>query len=671
MTRRARCLAVGTCRSRSAASSAARGRAGGAGHRASPRPSERSSRSSGPGRTSGRSSTPGCATSSAAELEERLAPLVELLPDEEDLWLGKRPLANVHGCEGLYLASEAEDVRLDARRRRWARSPTRPSSCRSTGGARPVPGELVDEAIARLIDGSNNLAEFLGGLREAERAELRSGAVERTTMFLECFPPLEARWRPVTESRLRVDLCDGRVVLSGKVDLTVGRAEGLRAGKVLLDLKTGGFSPSHRDDLRFYALMEALRIGVPPRLVASYYLDGARPPRRARHRGVLRSALERVVQGAEAIVELLYLGRAPGAEARRPLPLVPACGPPARPGIRWLEHRDDEDGVPGARRLVASEGPAVTSAPMAPPKPTKPAHPGTPGEGTGATAPPRSRWCPCPKADDDAGCSPTPAGPTSTSGAAPSACGRWPAGPTARSTTRWHRVEWEGLEHIPTTGGALLVSNHAGAIPSDAPAIMHGIETELGGPSTAWPTRSSSSCRSSAPCGRGSGACSPTPTTPTGSCASSTSSPSCSPRARRARARPTASATSCAGSAAAASSRSRCAPACRSCRSPWSAPRRPCRSSGRARSWRSCSASPTCRSPRTCSPSPGSGPSARRCRCRPRSRSRCSRPCTSTSSPTSRATPAAGSWTSPSASGSSIQEALYEMLRARRSVWFG
>ena len=47
---------------------------------------------------------------------------------------------------------------------------------------------------------------------------------------------------------------------------------------------------------------------------------------------------------------------------------------------------------------------------------------------------------------------------------------------------KWFRVEWEGLEHIPTEGGALLVSNHAGAIPSDAPSIMHGIETELGRP---------------------------------------------------------------------------------------------------------------------------------------------------------------------------------------------
>jgi len=47
---------------------------------------------------------------------------------------------------------------------------------------------------------------------------------------------------------------------------------------------------------------------------------------------------------------------------------------------------------------------------------------------------------------------------------------------------RWFRVEWEGLDKIPVTGGALLVANHAAALPSDAPVIMHGIETELGRP---------------------------------------------------------------------------------------------------------------------------------------------------------------------------------------------
>ena len=46
----------------------------------------------------------------------------------------------------------------------------------------------------------------------------------------------------------------------------------------------------------------------------------------------------------------------------------------------------------------------------------------------------------------------------------------------------WFRAEWEGLEKIPRTGGALLVANHAAALPSDAPVIMHGIEEELGRP---------------------------------------------------------------------------------------------------------------------------------------------------------------------------------------------
>lgn len=48
--------------------------------------------------------------------------------------------------------------------------------------------------------------------------------------------------------------------------------------------------------------------------------------------------------------------------------------------------------------------------------------------------------------------------------------------------SHWFRAEWEGFERIPREGGALLVANHAGAIPSDAPVIMHGVEKELGRP---------------------------------------------------------------------------------------------------------------------------------------------------------------------------------------------
>ena len=42
----------------------------------------------------------------------------------------------------------------------------------------------------------------------------------------------------------------------------------------------------------------------------------------------------------------------------------------------------------------------------------------------------------------------------------------------------WFRVEQEGVEHVPAEGGALLVSNHSGALPPDAPMIMQAIRHE-------------------------------------------------------------------------------------------------------------------------------------------------------------------------------------------------
>ena len=276
------------------------------------------------------------------ELEDRLTPLVAHLPDAKDLWLGKRQLETVHGCEGRYLAEEAEEFAWTPRTAKGTVAHKAVELSVHWRGD-PAPGDLVDEALARLISGTDRIGPYLGGLTEGERAELRSGAVETTTMFLECFPPLEARWRPVTESRQRIDLCHDRIVLSGKVDLTVGRAHGLRAGKVLLDLKTGAFSPTHREDLRFYALLETLRLGTPPRLVASYYLDGARLQEEQVTEDLLRSALERVVRGAEAVVELRFLDREPVLKPGPPCGWCPAKGT-CEPGIRWHEHRDAEDG---------------------------------------------------------------------------------------------------------------------------------------------------------------------------------------------------------------------------------------------------------------------------------------------------------------------------------------
>ncbi|MEA2468494.1 MAG: hypothetical protein QOJ57_2620 [Thermoleophilaceae bacterium] len=42
----------------------------------------------------------------------------------------------------------------------------------------------------------------------------------------------------------------------------------------------------------------------------------------------------------------------------------------------------------------------------------------------------------------------------------------------------WFRCEVEGIENVPAQGGALLVSNHSGALPPDAPMIGKAIKEE-------------------------------------------------------------------------------------------------------------------------------------------------------------------------------------------------
>ena len=42
----------------------------------------------------------------------------------------------------------------------------------------------------------------------------------------------------------------------------------------------------------------------------------------------------------------------------------------------------------------------------------------------------------------------------------------------------WFRVDVEGIEHVPASGGALLASNHSGALPPDAPMIMQAVRNE-------------------------------------------------------------------------------------------------------------------------------------------------------------------------------------------------
>jgi 1-acyl-sn-glycerol-3-phosphate acyltransferase len=45
---------------------------------------------------------------------------------------------------------------------------------------------------------------------------------------------------------------------------------------------------------------------------------------------------------------------------------------------------------------------------------------------------------------------------------------------------KYFRVSWQGVEHLPREGGALLVGNHAGLMPVDGMLASIGVEREIG-----------------------------------------------------------------------------------------------------------------------------------------------------------------------------------------------
>ena len=69
------------------------------------------------------------------------------------------------------------------------------------------------------------MGSWLTEADQADLAEVRGMSVERVTTFEECFPPLQPEWRPKPESKVKAYLAGGRVVLQGKVDLTIGVAK--------------------------------------------------------------------------------------------------------------------------------------------------------------------------------------------------------------------------------------------------------------------------------------------------------------------------------------------------------------------------------------------------------------------------------------------------------------
>jgi hypothetical protein len=118
---------------------------------------------------------------------------------------------------------------------------------------------------------------------------------------------------PISELRVRVELLGGDLVVSGQIDLVLGMpdpADPLRPHRLAIDLKTGGARPEYVEDMRLYALLLALRFGVPPYRVASFFLESGGWQAEDVGERELFHAADRVIVAARAAAGLLK-GREP------------------------------------------------------------------------------------------------------------------------------------------------------------------------------------------------------------------------------------------------------------------------------------------------------------------------------------------------------------------------
>lgn len=239
------------------------------------------------------------ATQAVAELSTRLG--------GETLWVSKSFLAKVHGCEVLHLAPDDFEWRPATAAGFVAHKAI---ELAINWRGEPAPAEVVDEAMARLADQADGRGAFVAGLSQADWAELRSRAVDRCTKFLQDFPPLPLSAHPVLEAAAKWRPA-GTIEMGSKVDLVVGKPFGRESRLLIVDFKSGYRSFHHRDDLRFYALVQTLRQGVPPRKLVTYYLDYAESEVEDVTEGNLRAALMRALDGIERHIELTVEGRPP------------------------------------------------------------------------------------------------------------------------------------------------------------------------------------------------------------------------------------------------------------------------------------------------------------------------------------------------------------------------
>lgn len=254
-------------------------------------------------------------------LRDRIEEAARAFEPSEPMWLGKSHLNDLGRCPGLFDAVRAGERAPFAFSPRFAagRLAHKAVELEVAGREDRDPHSLVEEAATRLLEDAafRGFWNALDGLRRDEALMAAAKSLELFRSTLPPLRPLRRRLAPSTEWHVRAELLGGSIVLSGTLDLVLGAssaAEPGRATRLAIDLKTGKAWPEHAEDMRFYALVLALRFGVPPYRVATLYLESGEWQAEDVDARVLEHAADRVIAAVRA---------ASAARAGRPLPLRP------------------------------------------------------------------------------------------------------------------------------------------------------------------------------------------------------------------------------------------------------------------------------------------------------------------------------------------------------------
>jgi hypothetical protein len=276
-------------------------------------------------------------------LEEGLAPIVARLAPEDTLQINKHDLTTIFGCERRFVDDRAfvpslATVRGTVTHRAFARL--------VVSGQSATPLDAAEDAVAALSEHDRWYGEFLRGLPVDDRAQLVGEVNNLLSAFLADWPPITRSWLPMVEFTLRADLCHRRVTLHGRPDLALGRAEGTTARVLMVDFKTGWVRPEHREDLRFYAVLQTLARGVPPFRATTYYPESGEHLSEDVTEAMLWSAVRRIVDGADRIEAVRARRRPPTETAGSACTF---CGQRARcaTGAAYLAARREEWDEPG------------------------------------------------------------------------------------------------------------------------------------------------------------------------------------------------------------------------------------------------------------------------------------------------------------------------------------